>query len=202
MAGVGRRLLRVRGGAIGDWVERLFTIGHSTRSLAELQGACAAHGVGAVADVRRFPGSRRSPHFARQALEQSLPAAGIGYRWIPALGGRRRRARDAPPSAWRVDAFAAYAEYMRSAEFTAGLDQLFATMATTRGPTAIMCAEASPYRCHRRLISDWAELHGIEVLHILDERRSERHQVTPFARLAGDDVVYEATGQLELPAVG
>jgi uncharacterized protein (DUF488 family) len=181
-------------------VARLFTVGHSTRSLAELLGACAAHGVGAIADVRRFPGSRRSPHFARQSLEQALPAEGIGYRWIPALGGRRRRARDAPPSAWRVDAFAAYADHMRSAEFRAGLDQLFAAMAS--GPTAIMCAEASPYRCHRRLISDWAELHGIEVLHILDERRCERHQLTPFARRDGDDVVYEPSGQLELPAVG
>jgi uncharacterized protein (DUF488 family) len=183
-------------------MERLFTIGHSTRSLAELVEACAAHGVGGVADVRRFPGSRRSPHFARQSLEQTLPAHGIGYRWIPALGGRRRRARDAPPSAWRVDAFAAYADYMRSDEFRAGLDQLRAAMAG--GPIAVMCAEASPYRCHRRLISDWAELHGIEVQHILDERRRERHQVTPFARLAGDDVVYELEpgSQLELPRLG
>ena len=187
-------------------MDRLFTIGHSTRALAELVDACAAHGVGEIADVRRFPGSRRSPHFARQSLEQALPAEGIGYRWIPALGGRRRRARDAPPSPWRVDAFAAYAEHMRSAEFRAGIDQLRAAtaLATPGGLTAIMCAEASPYRCHRRLISDWAELHGIEVRHILDERRSERHQVTPFARLAGDDVVYEyaAGAQLELPAVG
>jgi uncharacterized protein (DUF488 family) len=175
----------------------LFTVGHSTRSFEELVAICAAHGLGAIADVRSFPGSRRSPHFARQALEQALPAHGIGYVWIPDLGGRRRRPKDAPPSAWRVPAFAAYADHLRSPAFRAGFDQLRAAMA--RGATAIMCAEASPYRCHRRLISDWAELHGIEVVHILDEHRRERHKVTPFARLAGDDVVYEADAQLALP---
>ena len=175
---------------------QLFTVGHSTRTFAELVQICEAHTVSGIADVRRFPGSRRSPHFARQALEQSLPAHGIGYLWIPELGGRRRRPRDAPPSAWRVDAFAAYAEHLNSPEFHAGFERLRAAMAA--GPTAIMCAEASPYRCHRRLISDWAELHGIEVVHLLDERRREHHRVTPFATRAGDDVVYEADRQLAL----
>jgi uncharacterized protein (DUF488 family) len=178
--------------------EHLYTIGHSTRSLAELVEICAAHGVGAIADVRAYPGSRRHPHFARAALERSLPQHGLGYLWLPALGGRRHRARGAAPSAWRVAAFAAYADHLNSAEFHAGMDELHAAMA--RGPTAVMCAEASPYKCHRRLISDWAELHGIEVTHLLDARRAERHQVTPFARREGDDVVYAASDQLELPA--
>ena len=175
----------------------LYTLGHSTRSLDELAAICAAHGVCGLVDVRRFPGSRRSPHFARPALEQSLPAAGLRYAWIPELGGRRRRAPGAPPSAWRVEAFAAYADYMNGPEFHAGFDRLLVEMAG--GPTAIMCAEASPYRCHRRLIADWAELHGIEVVHLLDERRRERHRVTPFAVRAGDGVVYDASGQLALP---
>jgi uncharacterized protein (DUF488 family) len=178
-------------------VTTLFTVGHSTRSFDELVRSCDAHGVRCIADVRRFPGSRRSPHFARQSLEQALPARGIEYLWIPKLGGRRRRADDAPPSAWHVDAFAAYADYMNGAEFRSGFDRLLAAMSST--PTAIMCAEAMPYRCHRRLISDWAELHGIEVQHIFDERRRERHHVTPFAARAGDDVIYEPGGQLELP---
>jgi uncharacterized protein (DUF488 family) len=177
----------------------LFTVGHSTRALDELVRICAAAGVAAIADVRRFPGSRRSPHFARQALEETLPAHGIAYFWLPALGGRRRRSASAPSSPWRVDAFAAYAEHMRTPEFRAGLDRLLASLADR--PTAIMCAEASPYRCHRRLISDWAELHGIEVVHLIDERRRERHQVTPFARRAGEDVVYEGDPQLQLPIV-
>jgi uncharacterized protein (DUF488 family) len=175
----------------------LFTVGHSTRSLDELIAICAAHGVGAIADVRRFPGSRRSPHFARRALEESLPAHGLRYRWIPELGGRRRRPPAAPPSAWQVEAFAAYADHMRSTEFGAGFARVLEM--TAGGPTAIMCAEASPYHCHRRLIADWAELHGIEVVHLLDEHRRERHHVTPFARRAGDDVAYDAGGQLELP---
>src|SRR5262245_40240012 len=164
----------------------LFTVGHSTRSLDELVGICEAHGISGIADVRRFPGSRRSPHFAREALEQTLPSHGVRYVWIPELGGRRRRARDAPPSAWQVEAFAAYADHMQSDEFRAGFDRLLEMIAG--GPTAVMCAEASPYHCHRRLISDWAELHGIEVTHLLDERRRERHHVTPFARRVGDDV--------------
>jgi uncharacterized protein (DUF488 family) len=177
----------------------LYTIGHSTRTLDELVAACRAHGAAAIADVRRFPGSRRNPQFGRAALEESLPAAGIAYRWLPALGGRRRRWADAPPSTWRVPAFAAYADYMQSDEFRAAIGALLA--AAREQPTAVMCAEASPYRCHRRLISDFAELHGVEVQHILDQRRRERHQVTPFARLEGDLVVYDADehGQLALP---
>jgi len=177
----------------------LFTVGHSTRSLDELVAICEANAVGAIADVRRFPGSRRSPHFARASLEETLPARGLRYLWVPELGGRRRRPRDAPPSPWRVEAFAAYADHLRSAEFRAGVDRVLETMAAR--PTAIMCAEASPYRCHRRLISDWAELHGLEVVHLIDEGRRERHRLTPFARRAGDDVVYDAEtdAQLALP---
>jgi uncharacterized protein (DUF488 family) len=179
-------------------VARLYTVGHGARSLEELVAICAAHGVTGIADVRRFPGSRRSPHFARDALAQSLPAHGIRYLWISDLGGRRQRARDAPPSAWRVAAFAAYADYMNGPAFRAGFDQL--ATAAAEAPTAIMCAEVSPYRCHRRLISDWAELHGIEVMHLLAQRRSERHHVTPFAARAGDAVIYTADdGQLGLP---
>ncbi|HMF42932.1 MAG TPA: DUF488 domain-containing protein [Polyangia bacterium] len=174
----------------------LYTIGHSTRTFDELVRIFEAHGVRAIADVRRFPGSRRSPHFARQALQDSLPARGIAYLWIPGLGGHRRRAADAPPSYWRVAAFAAYADHLRSAEFRAGWDELCAALAER--PTAIMCAEATPYRCHRRLISDWAELHGIEVVHLIDDRRSERHHLTAAARRAGDDVVYETSPQLDL----
>jgi uncharacterized protein (DUF488 family) len=96
-----------------------------------------------------------------------------------------------------VPAFAAYAAYMHGPEFRAGFDEVLAALALR--PTAVMCAEASPYQCHRRLISDWAELHGIEVVHLLDEKRRERHHVTPFARRAGDGIDYDAGLQLELP---
>jgi uncharacterized protein (DUF488 family) len=175
----------------------LFTVGHSTRSFAEFVHICEAHGASGIADVRRFPGSRRSPHFARASLEQELPQHGVRYVWIPKLGGRRRRRPDAPLSAWRVDAFAAYADHMCTPEFRAGLDELFGSAAL--GPTAILCAEASPYRCHRRLISDWLELHDVEVVHLLDDHRRERHQLTSFASRVGDDVQYAVTEQLALP---
>ena len=175
----------------------LFTVGHSTRALDELVQMCTAAGVRTLADVRKIPGSRRSPHFGRKALEESLPARGIDYLWLPALGGHRRRPAGAPPSPWQVAAFAAYADHMRSPEFHAGIAELLAALGAR--PTAIMCAEASPYRCHRRLISDWAALHGIEVVHLLDEQRRERHQVTAFARRDGDHVAYESSAQLELP---
>jgi len=179
----------------------LFTVGHSTRPLEELLSICEANGVTAIADVRRFPGSRRHPQFGRGALEESLPAQGVAYLWIPALGGRRRRSRGAQPSPWRVAGFAAYADHMLTSEFRDGIDQLLASLAVH--PTAVMCAEASPYRCHRRLLSDWAELHGIEVVHLVGESRRERHRVTPFARLVGDDVIYlmdaGSAGQLALP---
>jgi uncharacterized protein (DUF488 family) len=171
----------------------LFTVGHSVRAFDELVRLCQAHGVRTIADVRRFPGSRRSPHFARQSLQENLPAQGMAYLWLPALGGRRRRAAGAPPSPWQVEAFAAYAEHIETAEFRAGFDELMASRAG--GPTAVMCAEASPYRCHRRLISDFAELHGVEVVHILDERRSERHHVTPFARRSDGGIVYESSAR-------
>ena len=179
----------------------LFTVGHSTRTLEELLSICAANGVTAIADVRRFPGSRRHPQFGRGALEESLPAQGVAYLWMPALGdaaavraARRLRPGGSPASPPTRTTCC-------TSEFRDGIDQLLASLAVR--PTAVMCAEASPYRCHRRLLSDWAELHGIEVVHLLQEKRRERHRVTPFARLAGDDVIYLMdtgwAGQLALP---
>ncbi len=177
----------------------LFTVGHSTRSLEELMAAVRAAGVGRIVDVRRFPGSRRHPHFGRERLAEGLAAGGIAYQWCPQLGGRRSRAKDAPPSAWRVEAFAAYADYMTTVEFRAAIEAVVET--AERGETAIMCAEAVPYQCHRRLISDWVVLHGRPVMHILDARRREPHRVTEFARLDGEQVRYDAGVQLGLDIV-
>jgi uncharacterized protein (DUF488 family) len=177
----------------------LFTVGHSTRSLDEFLALCQGHGLQAIVDVRRFPGSRRSPHFGREPLAQALESAGIAYQWRPELGGRRSRPRGAPPSPWRVAAFAAYADHMRSPEFRAAIATVLDAARGT--PTAVMCAEAVPYQCHRRLISDWATLHGTPVIHLLDVRRREPHRVAEFARLEGDDVVYDAV-QGSLPGVG
>jgi uncharacterized protein (DUF488 family) len=179
-------------------VEPLFTVGHSTRSLEDFLALCRAHGVQCIVDVRRFPGSRRSPHFGREPLAQALAASGIDYQWRVELGGRRSRAKDAPPSAWRVPAFAAYADYMDTAEFR----RAAAPLLKEARPTAILCAEAVPYQCHRRLISDWVELNGRPVVHLLDERRSERHHVTDFARFDGGRVRYDGGMQMDLGEMG
>jgi uncharacterized protein (DUF488 family) len=174
----------------------LFTLGHSTRSLEELIALAQAHGIVRLVDVRRFPASRRHPHFGRASLESTLPAAGIEYLWREDLGGRRSRPKGAPPSAWRVPAFAAYADYMDTPPFRAAIVPV--VEGAQERPTAVMCAEAFPYQCHRRLISDWVELHGTPVEHLMTATQRERHRLTPFARLDGDRVRYDVTSQLSL----
>jgi uncharacterized protein (DUF488 family) len=176
----------------------LFTVGHSTRSIDELLEILRAHEVQHLVDVRRFPGSRRHPHFGREALAATLTAAGIAYDWVPDLGGRRSRPKGSPPSAWRVPAFAAYADYMDTPEFRQAAEALLTAAQQSR--TVIMCAEAVPYQCHRRLISDWIVLHGAPVVHLRDARRREDHRVTEFARLDGDRVRYDTGTQLDLSA--
>ena len=171
------------------------TVGHSILPLDELLGLLALHGIQTVADVRRFPASRRHPHFAREPLAAALEDAGIAYRWLPGLGGRRSGSRDSPHVAWRSATFRAYADHMETAEFRQELDQLLALARTA--PTTIMCAEAVPWRCHRQLVADALVARGIEVRHILGRGDPEPHRLTPFARLEGERVVYDR-GQLEL----
>jgi uncharacterized protein (DUF488 family) len=130
----------------------IWTIGHSNRPPASFLGLLAEYRVEALADVRRFPGSRRQPAYARDALRRSLRRRGIEYRWLPALGGRRRPRIDSRNTAWRNASFRGYADYMESPEFSEGMDDLLAQCAEHR--TAIMCAEAPWWRCHRALIAD------------------------------------------------
>jgi uncharacterized protein (DUF488 family) len=173
----------------------VFTIGHSTRALDDFLVLLAAHAIAALVDVRRFPGSRRHPHFARPALAESAARAGIEYRWVEALGGRRSRRAGSPHTAWRVPAFAAYADHMDGAEFARAAAELVGWARSAR--TAILCAEARPEQCHRRLIADWLTVRGVTVMHILDSRRTARHQLPDFARVEGDRVIYDV-GQLPL----
>lgn len=166
----------------------LLTVGHSTRSAEEFVDLLRAHGVRLLVDVRRFPGSRRHPWFNREALRETLEEAGIAYRHAPELGGRRGTSRDdSPNTAWRNDSFRAYADHMASPDFRAALQRLLEDAGERR--TAVMCAEAVPWRCHRQLISDAVVAGGGEVLHVLDEARTDRHALREEARVAEDGTV-------------
>jgi uncharacterized protein (DUF488 family) len=173
------------------------TVGHSTRSLADFVALLRAHAIEAVADVRRHPGSGRHPHFAREALAAGLERERIGYLWLPGLGGRRRGRPDSPHVAWRSASFRAYADHMETPEFAAELARLLELARVS--PTAVMCAEAVPWRCHRQLIADALVARGIEVRHATSAARPGTHRLTPFARLEGTRVVYDA-GQPALTA--
>lgn len=167
----------------------IWTAGHSTRSLDEFLELLAAGAVKLLADVRRYPGSRRHPHFGQAPLATALAGAGIEYRHFEALGGRRtERLAGSPNTAWRVESFNAYADYMQSAEFRAALEQLTAIADQT--PTAVMCSEALPQKCHRRLIADALLVRGWRVRHLLSPKRIEDHGLTPFARVRGLDITY------------
>jgi len=168
----------------------VYTIGHSTRGIAEFIALLERSRVERLIDVRAFPGSRRYPHFNREALARTLLEHGIEYRHQPALGGRRRPRPDAPPSAWRNEGFRGYADYMRTPEFHRALDELM-TLATDRR-TVIMCSEAVPWRCHRTLISDALYARNVTVEHILDSGTSP-HALTSFAVVNGTEVSYPAT---------
>lgn len=171
----------------------IFTIGHSTRSIDDFVGLLRRSGVKRVWDIRRFPGSRRYPHFNSEALAARLRSEGIEYEHHPELGGRRRPSPEAPPTAWRNEGFAGYAEYMRSDAFREAIDRLI--VAARETPTAIMCSEAVPWRCHRSLVSDALIAKDVDVQHILDTKTSP-HSLTSFAVVDGEEVSYPPAGEL------
>jgi uncharacterized protein (DUF488 family) len=174
----------------------LYTIGHSTRTFDELLGLLKREGVSHLVDVRAFPTSARYPHFNKQSLELTLPEHGIRYTHFPALGGRRRVRRDSHNTLWRNAGFRGYADYMETREFDEALNALLEVAA--REPTAIMCAEAVPWRCHRSLISDAAVARGTDVRHIMDDK-TQPHRLTSFARIDSEGRVhYDAAAQSDL----
>jgi hypothetical protein len=169
-------------------VASIWTVGHSTRGEQEFLDLLAVFRIEAIADVRRFPGSRRQPNFSREALSASLPPQGIDYLWIPQLGGRRKPLKDSPNTAWRNESFRGYADHLASAEFAQGLDELLALAARRR--TAMMCSEVLWWRCHRALISDVLLCADIPVIHILDATHSSAHAYTSAARLVNGRLDY------------
>jgi uncharacterized protein (DUF488 family) len=170
--------------------QTLWTIGHSTRSIDEFLQLLKSHDIKVLADVRRFPGSRRLPHFNQEPFSKSLAGAGIDYTHFPELGGRRKARVDSPNIAWRVEAFRGYADYMMTDEFRHGVERLLQLAAEKR--TAILCAEALWWQCHRGLIADYLKANGHEVIHILSGNKTEAHPFTSAARLVDGKLSYGA----------
>ena len=166
----------------------LYTVGHSTRTLEELVAVLRSHGVAAVADVRRFAGSRRLPQFNAEHLAAELPRLGLAYLPCPLLGGRRKPGPGTANAGWRNASFRAYADYMQTPAFAQGLDQLM--KAAERQPVAMMCAEAVPWRCHRSLVADALLVRGWAVLDLMSPAKAAPHKLTPFARVDGTRITY------------
>jgi len=167
----------------------LFTIGHSTRTLAELVSALQAHQIQTLVDIRAFPASRRLPHFSRESLELDLPKDGIQYVWMKELGGYRKKIlSESPNIALRNSSFRNYADYMLTEEFQAAMHRLLDLASQSR--TAYMCAERVYFHCHRMLVSDWLVAHGHEVLHIDAEGPARPHRLTREARLINGQLLY------------
>ncbi len=178
---------------------RVFTIGHSTRTAEEFLAVLCRYGVRLVADVRSIPRSKRNPQFNRDALPATLAEAGIRYVHMPELGGFRRPCPDSPNTGWKNASFRGFADYMQTEEFRAGLDTL--VDAARRETTAVLCAEAVPWRCHRSLIADALFFEGIPVEDILNLDHSQPHRPTPFAVRSGPRVLYPEPGKVD-PAGG
>ena len=168
----------------------LYTIGHSTRTTRELVELLRAHEVEQVVDVRVMPKSRHSPQFNRPALSRSLHAVKIGYRHLKALGGLRHARPDSINLGWRNVSFRGFADYMQTEDFVAGLARL--EQLAARRSTAIMCAEALPWRCHRSLIADALTVARWRVLHIHSRQTAQPHRRTPFLRVRSGRLLYPA----------
>lgn len=166
----------------------ILTVGHSTRDPGELEDLLGRHGVELVLDVRAHPSSRRMPHFAREPLERSLSAAGIGYLHVPELGGRRRPGPASPNAGWRNEAFRGYADHMGSPEFAHGLERVEASAGER--PACLMCAEALWWRCHRRLVADALLVRGWQVAHMMGPGDPAPHVLPGFAVVERGRITY------------
>ena len=166
----------------------VWTVGHSTRSAEELGEILRAHGIQVLVDVRSFPGSRRFPQFNRTALAEWLASIGVEYKHEPRLGGRRTPRADSHNTAWKNASFRAYADHTESEEFQKGVEALLELAAAAR--TAVMCAEALWWRCHRSLIADYLKAGGHTVIHIFDQTKTEEHRFTSAAQIVDGKLSY------------
>jgi uncharacterized protein (DUF488 family) len=168
---------------------RIWTIGHSTRTIDEFISLLKENGIKLVADVRMFPGSKRYPQFGGEALAKSLGESGIRYKHLPELGGRRKAKPHSRNTAWRNASFRGYADYMETEQCQKAFERLL-DVAEETGATAVMCAEAVWWRCHRSLIADYLKAHGVEVMHILGANKVEPHPYTSAARIVNGELCY------------
>jgi len=168
---------------------RIWTIGHSTREIDKFISLLKKNETKLLVDVRAFPSSKRYPQFNKDALKESLNAHGIRYQHFPELGGKRKSKPDSRNTAWRNASFRGYADYMETEQFQKGIERLL-DVAAEAGPTAIMCAEAVWWRCHRSLIADYLKARGVEVLHILGANKVEPHPYTSAARIVNGELSY------------
>jgi uncharacterized protein (DUF488 family) len=166
----------------------ILTIGHSTRPLETFIGLLRAHGVQRVVDVRTVPRSHRNPQFNRDTLSGKLHNRRIHYTHLAALGGLRHAHKDSQNTGWQNASFRGFADYMQTSEFEEGLRKLMGL--GRQEQTAVMCAEAVPWRCHRSLIADALTVRGVPVRHIMSRTRAEPHKLTSFAHLQDMVITY------------
>ena len=169
----------------------IFTVGHSTRTLAEFLKVLKAYGVKRVVDVRSVPRSRHTPQFNRDSLAKRLRSARVTYIHLRKLGGRRHTTKASINLGWRNASFRGFADYMQTEEFSEGVAQLLKL--ARKKPTAVMCAEAVPWRCHRSLIGDALLIRGFQVVDLLSPTNSRPHKLTPFAKTRALKITYPAT---------
>jgi uncharacterized protein (DUF488 family) len=168
---------------------RIWTIGHSTRTIDEFISLLNQNEIKLLVDVRAWPGSKRYPQFNKDALAESLNAHGIRYEHFPELGGKRQSKPDSRNTTWRNASFRGYADYIETEQFQEGIERLL-DVAAEAGPTAIMCAEAVWWRCHRSLIADYLKARGVKVLHVLGANKVEPHPYTSAARIVNGKLSY------------
>ncbi len=166
----------------------VYTVGHSTYQLADFVNLLVSFDIEAVADIRRFPGSRKHPWFNKEELSEELQRAGIRYAHLEGLGGRRKMQEDSKNSRWRNSSFRGYADYMETDDFKEAIATLEAVALEQR--TAYMCSEAVWWRCHRSMVSDYLKAKGWSVWHIMSQGKAEEHTYTSPARVSNERVFY------------
>ena len=174
----------------------LWTLGHSTHPIEAFVALLKAHGIQQLIDIRTLPGSTRHPQFNQDNLKDSLAAAKIGYRHMKGLGGLRKPKADSINTGWKNSGFRGYADYMQTEEFERQLEQLIEW--SEEMPTAVMCAEALPWKCHRSLLSDALGVRKVQVRHIMSATQAPPHRRTPFAKISKGKLSYPGPTQEQL----